>query len=294
MRSSVPFPLLLIAAASLSAQTNPFSELRGELRTEGGVLQDMQMRLELHDAHGQLTAAVPMLSDGRFNFSGIAAGDYELVVLSADGREIARQRVDVREFASGVVVDVPGESGQSVKRDTGGTVSVHALQHRVDREAASLQKQAITAHEHHDRGRTVELLRQALARDPLFASAHYLLGLEYALNGELNSAAQELGRAVELDAFSAAAQGSYALVLLHLRDVNQAHTHAARAVQLDPRSAKYRYILGVSLVDAGRSDEGLSYLREAAAEVPAARELASLVEERLLAGKSIAAEQDRK
>ena len=63
--------------------------------------------------------------------------------------------------------------------------------------------------------------------------------------------------------------------------MEQAWAHAARAVQLYPRSPKYRYILGVALADAGRGAEALPYLRQAAPGMPEARELASLVQERI-------------
>jgi len=241
MRSSVfrrSIRLLPIAAALVSAQTNPSVELRGELREEGNSRRNIELRVELHDAHGVLAAAVPALPDGRFTVSGIAAGDYELVALSGDGREIARQHVSARDFASGLIVNIPGESGASGEKAPGGVVSVNALRHRPDRRAVSLQKKAIAAHLRNDHARSVELLRQALARDPLFASAHYLLGLEDAHNGDFASSAKELLRAVDLDGSSAAAEGACAVALLNLHEVERARVHAARAVQLDPRSPK--------------------------------------------------------
>jgi len=267
---------LLLIVTGLRAQTSSFAELRGELRAAGNA----PLHVELYDAHGTVAGDASATQDGRFSFSGIAAGDYDLVVLNGNGREVARQRVSSREFVSGVVVDVPGEPDRS--EGGGNTVSVSALQHRPDKEAVNLQKKAIAAHEKHDHGRTVALLQKALLRDPLLASAHYLLGLEYALNGEAEAGAKELGRAVELDGASAAAQGAYAATLLSMRNVKDALEHAGRAVQLDPRSAKYRYILGVVLVHAGREREAVAYLREADG-MAGARELATEVEARLAA-----------
>jgi tetratricopeptide (TPR) repeat protein len=242
----------------------------------------MELRVELHDAHGDVAAAVTSTPDGRFSVSGLAAGDYELIVLNGNGQEIARQHVNSRAFTSGVAVNVPDASAERAQQaPEGGAVSVNALQHRPDRQAGSLQKKAIAAHERHDDARTVELLRQALERDPLFASAHYLLGLEYALNGDFAAGAKELGRAVELDGSSAAAESAYAVVLLHLHEGDQALAHAARAVQLDPQSPKYLYTLGVALVDTGHASQALPYLRQAASGMPEARQLASHVEERI-------------
>jgi tetratricopeptide (TPR) repeat protein len=279
--------LLLIAAASLSAQTGSFGNLRGELQTEGNARQNTELRVELHDAHGVVAASAVAEPDGRFSVSGLTAGDYDLVVLNGSGQEIARQHVSAREFTSGVTVNLPGSSGQQDKETAGGgTVSVNQLQHRPNRQAVDLQKKAIAAHERHDHSRTVALLQQALARDPLFASAHYLLGLEYALSGDLNSGAKELARAVELDAHSAAAEAAYAAVLLNLHQAEQALAHAARAVQLEPRSAKYLYTMGVSLVNTGRASEALPYLRQAAGEMPVAGELAAHLEEQIGAATS--------
>jgi tetratricopeptide (TPR) repeat protein len=275
-------PLLLLAAASLSAQTSPFGDLHGELQTEGNVRQNMDLRVELHNAHGDVAAAVTAAPDGRFSVSGLTAGDYELIVFNGNGQEVARQHVNARAFSSGVAVNVPGASAERTQHaPAGGAVSVDALQHRPDRQAVSLQKKAIAAHERHDHGRTVELLRQALERDPLFASAHYLLGVEYALNGDFAGGAKELGRAVDLDGASAAAESAYAVVLLHLRETDQALAHAARAVQLNPQSPKYLYTLGVALVDTGHANQALPYLRRAAGGMPEAGQLASQVEERI-------------
>jgi cytochrome c-type biogenesis protein CcmH/NrfG len=273
---------LLIAAASLSAQTSPFADLHGELQTEGNVRQNMGLRVELRDAHGDVAAAVTAAPDGRFSVSGLAAGDYELIVFDTNRQEIARQHLNARAFTSGVAVNVPGTSAEHAQQaPAGGAVSVGALQHRPDHQAVSLQKKAIAAHERHDHGRTVELLRQALERDPLFASAHYLLGVEYALNGDFATGAKELGRAVELDGSSAAAESAYAVVLLHLHEGEQALVHAARAVQLDPQSPKCLYTLGVALVDTGHASQALPYLRQAASGMPEAGQLASKVEQEI-------------
>lgn len=285
MRSSVCFVAQLIAAASLFVPVCAHAELRGELRVEGNAPSNARMRVELLDMHGQPAADSPATPDGRFNIAGVAAGEYDLVVSGSDGREIARQRVTARDFSSGLVVSVPGQPADVIHAVTGEAVSVCALQHRPDRETLKLQKQAIAAHERHDHDRTLKLLHEAIARDPGYASAHYLLGLEFALHGDLDSGARELDRAVQLDSASAGAQSAYALVLLHLHDVPKALEHAARAVQLDPRSPKFSYILGVSLVDAGRDGEAMPYLQRASDQVPAARDLAEQIQRKLTAAK---------
>jgi Tfp pilus assembly protein PilF len=77
-----------------------------------------------------------------------------------------------------------------------------------------------------DEGRAEQVLRQALARNPLSAEAHHALGLSLVRQRQLESALEELRRAAELE----------------------------------PAAARFGYVYAVALEQAGRRADALSAL----------------------------------
>jgi tetratricopeptide (TPR) repeat protein len=108
------------------------------------------------------------------------------------------------------------------------------------------------------------LYRQAVASDPRHAGAHNDLGLCLARQGKLDVAMQEIEQAIQLQPHEARYRNNAAIVLVEMRQDQQALAHLA-AVH---GSAEANYNLGQLLVQRGRADEAAPYFVAAIEQRP--------------------------
>jgi len=117
--------------------------------------------------------------------------------------------------------------------------------------------------------RAKEYASRALALDGTLAEAHASLGLIFANHEwDFARAVVELGRAVELNPSYASAYHWHAAVLGYMDRHEEALLMIRKALELDPYSIVIRQALGVSLLNAGRSEEALKQLGKLAKESP--------------------------
>lgn len=97
---------------------------------------------------------------------------------------------------------------------------------------------------------------------PESVNAHLQLGRAWAMKGQLQEAAAEFKRALELNPDSGAAHRSFAQLLREIGDPYQAIGHYREALRIAPAQPDLHVDLGQSLALAGRPDEALAEFRE--------------------------------
>ena len=133
-------------------------------------------------------------------------------------------------------------------------------------------------------GRATAFFREAIAKDPAFARAHAGLALTYTLlriyiadpsdsGTRLTAASAE--RAIALDSTLVDAQIALGAALKRRMRLPDALAHLQKAVAIEPSSEARHRMLGFQLLDLGRTDEGLSEVRQASQLDPLAKSSAS-------------------
>jgi tetratricopeptide (TPR) repeat protein len=154
-----------------------------------------------------------------------------------------------------------------------GPVSVSALRHHApkDSQKAFAKGQRLSRSGEHQKAAAE--LEAAVARDPEFADAHKLLGLEYLRLNRFGEAGVSLRRALDLDPYAWDAHHNLAVVLFYAGDRSAAESSIRRSPQLYASNPLGHLLLGYLLFlrEETRSD-GLEHIRYAARSVPAAKE----------------------
>ena len=104
--------------------------------------------------------------------------------------------------------------------------------------------------------------RLELEANPNNAAAHRRLGDLYAQDGRLGESLAEYAASLSIDPRAADAHASRAQALLRLSRFADAEAAARIAVALEPDHEAAQYALGTALMRTGRTEEGLSVLKE--------------------------------
>ena len=115
---------------------------------------------------------------------------------------------------------------------------------------------------------SIALYRTTLARNPDSWIAHHNLASELAAQGALDEAVSHAQRAVELKPNFPEALNNLADDLTRAGRATEAVPLAERALQLQPRYAEAESTLGVALMKLGRTDEGVRHFERAIALQP--------------------------
>ncbi len=109
----------------------------------------------------------------------------------------------------------------------------------------------------------IDLLTQAVLRDPENPYIHILLGVNYQAINESRKAIKELRKAIEIDQLDALAYFNLGVVFDDEGDLDSAISYYRKAIELEPDYVLAYYNLGVSLMDNGDLDEAISSFKHA-------------------------------
>jgi tetratricopeptide (TPR) repeat protein len=127
----------------------------------------------------------------------------------------------------------------------------------------------------------VGYVRAALAIRPEGIVAHLVLGYLLGAEGRLGEAAEQYGRALELDPASDLAHYDLARCLWFQGLPDRAGDHCREANRLNPRWGPPHVLLGQALLDLGRFDEAHAALRRSLELLPAETKMAGLAQQAL-------------
>lgn len=205
---------------------------------------------------------------GEFQYEDLAAGKYELSVVTLSGDVLLRRAIWVREQNTRIAVELPPAV---TPPRASGTVSIVALAHKPDPRAVKEFRKAARSIARGDLEDAMVRLRKAVAADPGYTEAYINLGSCYAGLKRYPEAVAEFGTAVRLDPHSAAARSNLGHALVALGRFDQAEVELRQAVRLEPDSGKHHYLLGLALRGRARNEEALAEFERAVPSVPLSR-----------------------
>lgn len=156
-------------------------------------------------------------------------------------------------------------------REESGSVSVDQLRRPLKGKARDM---ILKAEQLLTKGKMAEamaLLAKAAELADARPYALSVMGTQHIKAGLYDQGIEELSEAGAVLEGSAMVHNNLAFALGIRGHFERARKEAEKALQLDPGSAKTRFILGAVLVDMGQFEEGVYHLRQAAPEIATAR-----------------------
>lgn len=250
------------------------SVIRGQISSENPIAGALMIELTSPDFAGRKSTSVE--PDGTFQISGLAPGLYSLRVTGAFGQVLCEESVPITGGYQFVNVHIPGKSNSEASTDA--TVSVKQLQHKAPAQAQKELKKGKVATGKSDLLGALNHYRNAARIDPQFADALTGIGISDIALGQLDDAAVQLRKAIDLVPDHRLALANLSIVLYRLQKYHEGEQMARRALRLDPSLLQIRYILGFTIIkENGDKAEALKNLERAAAEIPQAHLLAAKI-----------------
>lgn len=213
--------------------------------------------------------------DGRFLFNGLEPGQYDLRLTGPGGALLHEEMVVIGGGNQILTVQL---SGSKASKTNAGTVSIRQLMHKTPPKAQKEFEEGQSASRKGVWPSALEHFQQAVVIDPEFADAYAGMGSAYVALGQLQQAADQYSKAIDLVPDHSLAVANLSIVLCDLARYHEAVLLARRALRLRPDMAKLRYVLGLSLVeDRGDQSEALDNLVRAASDFPQAHLLAAKI-----------------
>lgn len=243
--------------------------LTGEVVAENGNLPD-GLTVEIYDMNGRFPIEkVAVQNQGSFESSNLPANQVELRLVSFEGVVLRSEHVNLTGGVAPVKLRLPSFGGPSPVR---GTVSVTRLRHVSVKSARKLYNRSIEAAAKGDTRRSLDLLQAAVAEDPEYLEAWNNLGSRHMRDGHPDLALEALRRAQSLDGDSPHVLTNLGVVLMHLKQREEAELVSRRALRHARTDTKAEYVLGLCLFHKAASfDEAIFYLKKARDEFPQAR-----------------------
>ena len=243
---------------------------RVENRTISGTVQDMagnplqDVRVELTDGSGTVVNSAYTSSSGRFEFTHVASGTYQVVATS--GLQQASERVDASTFTNMVSIRMQG-SGKPADGVEGNSISI--AQYRVPAKAREAYRKAHNALEKGKLDDASKHLAKALEICPNYAEALTLRGILKLNQQDSQAAVADLDNAIKADANYAMAY----IVLGSALNMQSKFDDAIRALQrgesLGPNYWQAHFEMGKSYIGKADYPAALRQLQRAESLAPA-------------------------
>jgi tetratricopeptide (TPR) repeat protein len=283
--SSVVLMFALVAAAfpqkvsNALIDTGPYTTehsgiVRGHISSDTPLSGSLTVDLVAVGLGTSMSATVD--ASGWFELQGLAPGQYQLRLTGSGGQAVHEEAVFIASGNQSLSIYAGGS--QSPRKPDEPTVSIHQLQHRVPGKAQKEFEKGQAAAAKGDQPTGLGHFLKATEIDPEFADAFNCAGAIFLTGGELEHAAHQFQKAIDLVPDHRAALANMSVALSRLEQPREAAEVARRALKLDPGLLKVRYILGLSLIkDGGDHGEALDNLQRAAADIPKAHLLAAKI-----------------
>lgn len=256
---------LLLSAASMNASaqaigahrgdtagTGGNSSIQGHIISPTGRLPESRVRITLdsNDSSGRTTFAD---DDGSFNFNGLAAGPYSLVIDAGKEFEVVRESVFIE--AGKPMSNVP--IYLRLKPEANPAFA------GVPKPAVDLYQKAMEAARKKENDKAMTLLGDAIKQHPQFALAHNELGVLYMRAGKVDKALEEYKAASAVLPDDPTIQLNYGSALTQKKDFAAAEKQLRAAlVKLDKAATGHLY-LGITLIGLKNYAEAETELQQA-------------------------------
>ena len=256
--------VLLVAADKAAAQAGGGHTLYGDLTVaEGQASGDAKPRVffvVLYTAYGQALGREPCSPNGRYRFSNVLNGEYDLVV-EVDGQEAVRVRINVIDPRK---TDIRRDLSLEWRAKAGSaTTRLPEDYYKRQPENETLFAKAEEALKKTEYKEAVALLGRIVAAEPNDFVSWTELGTTYFKQGDAPEAEKAYLKAIEV-------RPSLMLALLNLGKVRMAQKNyegaievLTKAVQQQSQSADANFFLGESYLQIKKGSKAVGYLNEA-------------------------------
>jgi Tfp pilus assembly protein PilF len=259
--------LLLFVLLSTSAHAQSVGANRAELAGNGGnrtikgqiylpggdtKTTHFKIRLENTDA-GTLVTSTD--ADGQFNFNGLTAGSFTIVVEGTDEWDSMRESLYLDQTGGSKINIIPFYMRRKPSADPAFA--------GIPPNAIELYVKGNEAAQKGDHKKAAEQFEKAVAAYPTFAQAYNGLGMAYLKQGDVDKAHTALSSAIKLKPEDADINLNYGVTLLQKKDFAGAEEHLRRALKHRDEMASAHYYLGLALVNQKKIDDAHTELERA-------------------------------
>jgi tetratricopeptide (TPR) repeat protein len=265
---SVFLYVFLAGLQLLGQEPRPIQTVRGEIHTSE-TTQELAVQLQSTAGFAAVQRA-NVRSDGAFELHDVPPGAYVLKVVRFPDEIVAEQPVNILGANDLLQIRLPDQPAD--RKAGAGTISVHALQHPLSKNALRAFAKAQRYSDAGDHAKAIAELRRVLDDTSAEGFAHGNLGAEYLRAGQPAAAIEQLEQAVRLVPDSPVMRTNLAYAFSVCGNLDRAEEEARRALQIDRSHPQAHYLLGHILVTRGKNlDEGVENLKIARRSFPRAR-----------------------
>lgn len=261
--ASLAIAVLVTATTSLAQASHT---LQGKVVFPGGSQPAHPVKVSLTFSGVHVHQTFTDLS-GRFSFSGLRRGRYQLIAES-DGLTFETTRVDAEVLALGSAPQTFTQNIQ-LRLKAAKTVApaavttVEVVDPNVPQRAREAYEKAVKRAGDNKPEQAVKLLHEAIATYPNFFSAHIALGEQYDKLKRYTEAEAAYKRATELKNDGAAAHVGLGVVLVKQKKYAEAITPLRRSIEIDKQPSAPYLFLGLAEMMTGEYESAESNLLRA-------------------------------
>ena len=256
--------LLCLSAAVVSGQT--VYEIEGTVYgPDTQVAANVIMTLQNH-AGAQVDQDITK-SDGRYRFSGVVAGVYNILAKPPDTK-IQSQVLRIELLNTGAGLSNPAKehfdfSLKAVPATAGATVIGTVFAQDIPPAAQREFENALGNINKGDKGAAITRLKKAIEIFPSYFLALQQLGLLYVETEKDTQAIEPLKKAIEINPKGAQSHMGLGMAYLNIDQLQDATTELRTALNLDGRLFNAHLYLGIALTSEGKFGEAEKELKEA-------------------------------
>jgi Flp pilus assembly protein TadD len=270
--SAVVFVVVLVSSLAAMGQvrtaptTGNGGSIRGTVLHPNGSFLNERVKISLQSTRGT-KSSVYTDDRGNFQFVGLAAGNYQIVV-EADSDKYEITTVNIEVYPGGpAVVSIPlKERNVPGKPKTSPNVSAAEVDPDIPSKARKEFERGTDASRNGWTDEAISHFRKAIEIYPKYLMARNDLGVALLSQGKLDEAAEELNQAVALEPKSFNPQLNLGIVLVQQHKFGNAVENLRKAVALESNAPAARLYLGIAL-------EGTGELVEAQRELTVAHDI---------------------
>jgi tetratricopeptide (TPR) repeat protein len=223
----------------------------------------LSLEVQLYIINGTLVGRQTISANGRYRFTELRNGEYDVVVLS-ENQEVARVRVRVESvYKNDFRQDIALEARTNRRANRATTVSASDLYERIAANKSLFEK-AQKAFDEKKYDQALDFLNRLVAADAKDFQAWTELGTAHLMSNNADEAEKAYRRAIQ-------ERPNFTLALLNLgrllsvqKKFEAAIEPLTEAVKSSPASAEGNFLLGEAYLQIKKGSKAVPYLTEAA------------------------------
>ncbi|MBD0371537.1 MAG: tetratricopeptide repeat protein [Pyrinomonadaceae bacterium] len=242
----------------IAGGTGGSNAIKGRVYAPSGRAPGARLRVQLESSErGTMTTMTE--DDGSFNFGGLLAGSYTIVIDAGKEYEVLREPVYIDRGNNGRSFTVPVYLKPKGSAGGGGADASNPAFAGVPKAAVDLYMKAVESSNKNDNKKAVEQLNEAIALHPNFALALNELGIQYLKMGQPDKAVEPLQKAVKIAPTEFFPHLNYGIALLNKKSFAEAETELRAALKINNDAPTAHMYLGVALLTLSRDAKTNQY-----------------------------------